>query len=61
MACKFAEFDKEFGRYYCDVTGSQCVFIIPNSKSCANMFDEGPDANQDGFKPEEEYVDTFEK
>jgi hypothetical protein len=47
MACKCAKFDLDSGRYECDVTGSGCVYLIPNSKRCAEQYGEGPDANND--------------
>lgn len=30
----------------CLVTGDRCMFLIPNSKACAEKYGEGPDANQ---------------
>lgn len=44
MGCKCAHLDPDEGRYYCDVSGSQCMYLIPNSKACARDFGEGPDA-----------------
>lgn len=46
MGCKCAKFDGE-GRYECAVTGDGCVFLFPNSKACAELYGEGPDANSD--------------
>lgn len=45
MSCKAAKFDPDEGRYYCDVSGDQCMYYIPNSKKCAEEYGEGPDAN----------------
>ena len=45
MSCKSASFYEDEGRYYCEVSGSQCMFLIPNSKRCAEEFGEGPDAD----------------
>lgn len=42
--CKFAEPNYEDGRYTCRVTGDDCMFLIPNSKLCAEIYGEGPDA-----------------
>ena len=42
MACKCAKFDEDNG-WICDVSGDRCVFFIPNSKACAEMYGEGPD------------------
>ena len=44
MSCKAAKFDPDEGRYYCDVSGDQCMYYIPNSKKCAEEYGEGPDA-----------------
>lgn len=43
MSCKCASSDLS---HICSVTGDRCIFIIPNSKACAEMFGEGPDADQ---------------
>ena len=46
MSCKCATFDPEEGRYSCSVSGDGCVFLFnPNSKRCAELYGEGPDAN----------------
>ena len=47
MSCKCATFDSEDGRYTCSVSGDGCMFMIPNSKLCAEMYEEGPDAGLD--------------
>lgn len=44
MSCKCAEFEEDEGRYTCSVSGDRCMFMSPNSKRCAEMFGEGPDA-----------------
>lgn len=31
----------------CLVSGSSCMFFIPNSKKCAEIYNEGPDATVD--------------
>ncbi|MDF2883836.1 MAG: hypothetical protein K0R54_4400 [Clostridiaceae bacterium] len=43
MDCTFASFDEDLGRYKCSVSGDECVYFIPNSKSCAKDYGEGPD------------------
>lgn len=53
MAGKASTFDSDEGRYYCEVTGDQCMFYIPNSKACAEKYGEGPDA-VDSTEEEEE-------
>lgn len=47
MSCKAVKFDSDEGRYYCDVSGDQCMYYIPNSKKCAEEYGEGPDAYSD--------------
>lgn len=47
MSCKCASFDEDEGRYYCEVSGSQCMYLIPSSKRCAEDFGEGPDAENE--------------
>lgn len=43
MSCKCAKFDEDDGRYSCSVSGSECVYMFPDSKACAAQFGEGPD------------------
>lgn len=51
MACKSAgKYDPDTNRYRCFVTGDDCMFMMPDSKACAEMFGEGPDADN----PEDE-------
>ena len=45
MSCKSAKYDEDDG-YQCEVSGSSCMFMTPNSKACAEKFGEGPDADQ---------------
>ena len=44
MGCKCAKFDPDSGRYDCAVSGDGCIYMIPNSKRCAEEYGEGPDA-----------------
>jgi hypothetical protein len=47
--CKSAgKFDDERGRWNCTFTGDDCFYYIPDSKSCAKDFGEGPDAEIEG-------------
>ena len=46
MACTYAKVTDEYHGWGCTVTGGACEFIIPNSKLCAEVFDEGPDADK---------------
>lgn len=50
MSCKCAKYDEDEGRYCCEVTGNGCIFYIPNSKRCAEIYGEGPDAEEKGEK-----------
>lgn len=43
MNCTCSRFDEDEG-YKCEVTGDRCMFMFPNSKACAELFGEGPDA-----------------
>jgi hypothetical protein len=46
MACTSSgPYDPETNRYSCQVTGDDCMFIRPDSKACASMYNERPDAN----------------
>ncbi len=47
LSCKCAVYDSDSGRYKCQVSGDGCMYLIPNSKRCAEDFGEGPDANHD--------------
>ncbi len=53
MSCKAAKFDPDEGRYYCEVSGDQCMYYIPNSKKCAEEYGEGPDAGKEEENNEE--------
>lgn len=44
MACKCATYDPDEGRFYCGISGDQCIYLIPSSKQCAEDYGEGPDA-----------------
>ncbi len=47
MSCIASKFDQDEGRYYCEVSGDQCMFLIPNSKECAEKYGKGADAVDD--------------
>lgn len=61
MSCKCASFDEDEGRYYCAVSGSQCMYLTPNSEQCAKDYGEGPDANKDENELEDFYEDDNEE
>lgn len=44
MSCKSAIPTDEFHGWECRVTGGPCVYLIPDSKRCAEECGEGPDA-----------------
>lgn len=46
MSCKCATYNGE-GRYDCAVSGSECIYLFPDSKKCAEEYGEGPDAEND--------------
>ena len=52
MSCQCAHFDADEGRYFCDVSGDQCMFFIPSSKACAKMYGEGPDVGNEESEAE---------
>jgi len=45
MSCKSARYNPDEGRYMCEVSGDECMYITPNSKRCAEEFGEGPDSD----------------
>lgn len=53
MGCKCSSYDEDLGRYKCSVSGDECVYFIPNSKSCAEEFGEGPDVKNLNNESEE--------
>lgn len=42
--CKAAIPTDEYHGWECEITGGACMFLVPNSKLCAEMYGEGPDA-----------------
>ena len=53
MSCKCASFDEDECRYYCEVSGSQCMYLTPNSERCAKDYGEGPDADNEEIELED--------
>lgn len=47
MGCSCAKRTDEYHGWECLVSGGECMFINPNSKACAEMYGEGPDAYSD--------------
>jgi hypothetical protein len=54
MSCKCAKVTDEYHGWECEVTGSACVFLRPNSKACAEMYGEGPDAVEENGEEEQD-------
>lgn len=44
MSCKCARRTDEYHGWACEVSGGECMFLHPNSKACAEIYGEGPDA-----------------
>lgn len=44
MSCKCAHPTDAYHGWECDVSGGTCMFLIPNSRACAEIYGEGPDA-----------------
>lgn len=44
MGCKAAKPTDEYHGWECEITEGACMFLNPNSKLCAEMYGEGPDA-----------------
>ena len=50
--CKAAYRTDEYHGWGCNVSGDSCMFLVPNSKACAEQFGEGPDS--EGYEEDEE-------
>lgn len=44
MSCKCAIPTDQYHGWECTVSGGECMFLMPNSKACAEKYCEGPDA-----------------
>lgn len=47
MACKCAKVTDEWHGWECTVSGGECMYLMPDSKRCAEEFGEGPDATDE--------------
>lgn len=45
MSCKSSQPADQYNGWKCNITGSTCLFLVPNSKACAEKYNEGPDAD----------------
>lgn len=43
MSCKCAKRTDEYHGWECEITEGACMFLIPDSKACAEQYGEGPD------------------
>lgn len=53
MSCKYAIITAEYQGWECGMTGGGCMILFPNSKLCAEMFGEGPNAGNLELENEE--------
>lgn len=44
MSCTLGRTTSEFHGWSCMVTGGECMFLVPDSKACAEIYGEGPDS-----------------
>jgi hypothetical protein len=54
MACSCAKQTDQWHGWECTVTDGECMFYTPDSKWCAEIYGEGPDAVTDGKDGEPE-------
>ena len=54
MSCKCARRTDEYHGWACTVTDGECMFLHPNSKACAEIYGEGPDACEASEEEDEE-------
>jgi len=46
MACKCAIQTDEYHGWECSITEGACMFLVPDSKKCAEEYGEGPDVEE---------------
>lgn len=44
MGCKAAKQTDQYHGWECEITEGACMFLYPDSKACAEVYGEGPDA-----------------
>lgn len=59
MGCKCASETDQYHGWECSVTEGACMFTVPDSKLCAEIYGEGPDANEEEKKGH--YIDNHQK
>lgn len=47
MSCKYAKPTDEWHGWECEITEGACMFLFPDSKACAELYGEGPDAGSE--------------
>ncbi|MGN0464923.1 MAG: zinc-finger-containing protein [Lachnospiraceae bacterium] len=47
MSCKCARATDEWHGWECEITEGACMFLHPDSKACAELYGEGPDAGSE--------------
>lgn len=47
MSCKCAVRTDEYHGWECSVSEGACMFLVPDSKRCAEEYGEGPDVEVD--------------
>lgn len=53
MSCKCAKQTDEYHGWECEITEGECMFLIPNSKACAELYGEGPDVETEHIQENE--------
>lgn len=54
MSCKCARPTDEFHGCRCTITDGECMFLFSDSKACAELYGEGPDADIEELEDEGE-------
>ena len=48
MTCKCAKRTDEYHGWECEIIEGACMFLVPNSRLCAELYGEGPDVVLEG-------------
>lgn len=57
MSCKCAVSTDEYHGWECSITGGPCMYLVPNSKRCAEEYGEGPDVAEEVVKSQDSSKD----
>ena len=52
MSCKCAKQTDEWHGWECSITEGPCMYLMPDSKACAEEYGEGPDAEHEDEEDE---------